>query len=220
MATQLAGANLTNAVLPETVAKFPVIESSRQAASYARRLFTPLFISCALLLMINGLSEVGKEFLEFSIMGFKTKIPTHLLPMALPLIILLWYVYLLHYLSKLWETLATLPARFPDGTPLTRHPDPWFLLRYIQPTIKWLKNNPGNTAAYAARGLTWFSVPLLLAISAICSARFGDPCLIIFNSFIAIVALVYAVWNMVNSNKILSVLDSEERSTRKQSEVD
>ena len=54
------------------------------------------------------------------------------------------YCYLHFYLLRLWRTLATLPAVFPDGTALDDRTDPWLLtglvrtyMSYALPPAHW-----------------------------------------------------------------------------------
>jgi hypothetical protein len=48
------------------------------------------------------------------------------------------YCYFHFYLQRLWRTLATLPAIFPDGTALDDRTDPWLLTNLVRADFKRL----------------------------------------------------------------------------------
>jgi hypothetical protein len=48
------------------------------------------------------------------------------------------YCYFHFYLQRLWRTLATLPAIFPDGTALDDRTDPWLLTDLVRADFKRL----------------------------------------------------------------------------------
>jgi uncharacterized protein YjbI with pentapeptide repeats len=75
------------------------------------------------------------------------------------------YCYLHFYLLRLWRTLATLPAVFPDGVALDERTDPWLLTNLVRTEFPHLR----ATAPPLARlenlltiALAWWLVPLTL----------------------------------------------------------
>ncbi len=49
-----------------------------------------------------------------------------------PFLLVGLYTYFHLYLQRLWESLADLPAIFPDGTPLDKKADPWLLIGLVR----------------------------------------------------------------------------------------
>jgi Pentapeptide repeats (8 copies) len=122
-AEMLAGAVLTNAKLPEEVARFDqlkhVEETSRNATTVffglrAASLYSWLTIATTTdVALITGTASSPLPIINTNIAlsGFY---------LAAPLILIAVYFYFHLYLQRLWGDLATLPAVFPDGAPLDR----------------------------------------------------------------------------------------------------
>ncbi len=138
VARNLAGANLTGAVLPESTNKFRIADSVALTARHARRLFAPLL-----------LAALGVAYLAFSPPGdpagyevplLRIKMPETRFAFFAPLMLLVWNFFFLLYLGRLWQGLAALPAIFPEGVPLTHHPDSWFPITIVRLRLKRLNN--------------------------------------------------------------------------------
>jgi hypothetical protein len=97
-----------------------------------------------------------------------------------PIVLAIVYAYYLNYMNRLFESLAALPAVFPDGSEVYRHPDPWFLANFVrlhtyQPRREVIDLGPWGpeeaksvrdsipSTAYIAAFLIWWPVPLALA---------------------------------------------------------
>ena len=123
----LAGAVLTNAKLPEDVARFDqlkhVEETSRNATTVffgllAASLYSWLTIATTTdVALITGTASSPLPIINTNIAlsGFY---------LAAPLILIAVYFYFHLYLQRLWGGLASLPAVFPDGEALDRQSIP------------------------------------------------------------------------------------------------
>ncbi len=75
------------------------------------------------------------------------------------------YCYLHFYLQRLWRTLATLPAIFPDGVALDDKTDPWLLTNLVRIEFRLLRPNAPPLVRLEnllAVFSTWWLVPLTL----------------------------------------------------------
>ena len=75
------------------------------------------------------------------------------------------YGYFHFYLQRLWRTLATLPAVFPDGTAHDDRTDPWLLTNLVRADLKQLRRSPPpltRLESLLAIFLAWWLVPLTL----------------------------------------------------------
>jgi hypothetical protein len=75
------------------------------------------------------------------------------------------YCYFHFYLQRLWRLLATLPAVFPDGTPLDDRTDPWLLTNLVRVDFQQLRRSPPPLTRLEnllTILLAWWLVPLTL----------------------------------------------------------
>jgi uncharacterized protein YjbI with pentapeptide repeats len=141
-AEKLGGAVLTNAKLPDDVARFDqlthVAETSRNAITVffgllAASLYSWLTIATTTdVALITGTASSPLPIINTNIAlsGFY---------LAAPLILLAVYFYFHLYLQRLWSDLASLPAVFPDGVELDRKAYPWLLNGLVRKHFKKLE---------------------------------------------------------------------------------
>jgi uncharacterized protein YjbI with pentapeptide repeats len=164
----VAGADLTWAKLPEEIAKFPALEQVRAISAEARKVFIGLLAACVYSWLVSGKTHDVDLILNTAgspLPIINTAIPTAGFYVVGAAILAAVYCYLHFYLQRLWRTLATLPAIFPDGVALDDKSDPWLLtslvrteftvLRPIAPPLTRLEN-------LLAVFLTWWLVPITL----------------------------------------------------------
>lgn len=134
--TQLAGLDLTGAKLPEDVSRWESLSHLAEGTRRAAKLFTPLILGCFLCLLIvifgwfvtNGnISLPGAKDYQVPLTGYYW---------AGPVVLIGFYAYFCAHMQRLWETLAMLPAVFPDGATLDRKANPWLPLGYMHAHIK------------------------------------------------------------------------------------
>lgn len=138
---QLAGANLFGAKLPAEVS---VVEALNDVASTARTAGW-LVLSMLLLNVAAGFRVVTTT--DAQILGNAPVLPFRVFQafpfdavyLLAPALILGLYVWLHLYLQRLWESVSTLPAIFPDGRSLDRLL-PWFTGQITRAHSKWLRN--------------------------------------------------------------------------------
>ena len=140
-AEQLAGANLFGAKLPADV---KVSEALADAAKAARTagwlLLSMLLLSVAFVVRVLTTADAqmlgDAPILPF---GLFRALPLDAVYLLAPALILGLYVWLHLFLQRLWESLSTLPAVFPDGRPLDRQL-PWFAAMVAATHLKWLES--------------------------------------------------------------------------------
>jgi uncharacterized protein YjbI with pentapeptide repeats len=165
---RLGGANLFDALLPETLlTTFDGSRAIQQATKVARWLyFLTLSISAVCLLLIAFTSD-----LRLVING--PAIPIPYVGRALPIIgfylgapILLVGLYLrFHFLLlRLWGNMAAMPAVFPDGQTLERD-GPWYLMGVARRHFRWQRDARSPFAVLEtvlATALAYWIVPFTL----------------------------------------------------------
>jgi uncharacterized protein YjbI with pentapeptide repeats len=118
---QLAGTNLSGALLPKHVADLLGRDQIARSSKNAGRLLAAIV---SLGLLAAGLIAATRDvqlvtnFSAFSIPYIGQFIPVVQFYLVAPLLLLGLQIYFHFYLQRLWEGLAGLPAIFPDGRPV------------------------------------------------------------------------------------------------------
>ena len=139
---RLGGANLFDALLPESIAAVDSAKSIGQATKVARVFyFFMLFVSAICCLLIGFTTDVrlvinGSAF-PFVRLG-------NILPMTgfylgAPLVLFFLYLRFHFLLLRLWGSMAALPAVFPDGQTLERD-GPWYLMGLVRWHFRWSRD--------------------------------------------------------------------------------
>lgn len=165
---RLGGANLFDALLPETLlATFDSTRAIQQATRVARWFyFMTLGISvvCGLLiaftsdvrLLVNGpaipIPYVGRAL---PMMGFY---------LGAPMLLVGLYLRFHFLLLRLWGNMAAMPAVFPDGQTLERD-GPWYLMGVVRRHFRWQRDGRSPFAVLEtvlSTGLAYWVVPVTL----------------------------------------------------------
>lgn len=162
----LSGADLTNCRLPDTLDYAPILAFLDRLSANAGKLFLGLLVSVAAVLLTLFslldtalLSNSGVAVLPL----VNVSIPVRLFFSAAPVILLLQYLTLHFYLQRLWSALASLPALFPDGTPLERRVHPWLMSDLVREgfPLLALRRTPIDALGELAFRLLTYAVPPL-----------------------------------------------------------
>jgi uncharacterized protein YjbI with pentapeptide repeats len=170
LSNQLARADLAGAQLPGAILKFEGLEIVEQISRNARTIMFSMLLACVYtwltiatttdpLLLTNSISS------PLPIIG--TEIPIAGFFWVAPLILLGLYFYFHIYLQRLWETLADLPAVFPDGTRLDKRAYPWLLNGLVNSQFKRLRDTrPRFSRLQTGLSvlLAWWTVPVTLLV--------------------------------------------------------
>ena len=136
--SQLAGADLSGAKLPDHVDWFPTLTWIENLSRDMRKLSASLMVACVFAwLMLLQLTDahlvLDNSTLTMPIINTGVKVVGFFIGMSVLLLVL--FAYLLVNLQRNWEMIATLPAFFQDGKPLYRRVFPWMpngvIARYL-----------------------------------------------------------------------------------------
>jgi uncharacterized protein YjbI with pentapeptide repeats len=167
---RLGGANLFDALLPETLlATFDSTKAIQQATRVARWFyFTTLAISAVCLLLIGFTTD-----LRLLVNGPAIPIP-HIgraLPMmgfylGAPILLACLYLRFHFLLLRLWGNMAAMPAVFPDGQTLERD-GPWYLMGVVRRHFRWQRDSRSPFAVLEtvlSTALAYWVVPATLFV--------------------------------------------------------
>jgi uncharacterized protein YjbI with pentapeptide repeats len=134
LGSQLAGANVAGAKLPEAIAQFDGLHRVEVTAGIARPMFIMLILFC-IYAFATIASTTDAALLADSpsalLPDVNVPIPTAGFYFAAPILLFALYLYFHLHLEQLFNDIADLPSVFPDGTPVHRNIYPWLLLRLL-----------------------------------------------------------------------------------------
>jgi uncharacterized protein YjbI with pentapeptide repeats len=167
--SQLAGANLFGAVLPETTSPGEGLQYVRQMAiRVAWLLFALITLDALVCLRIFTTrdSQLLTDGPALPFLGLQTQLP--FIPFYLfgPVVVLGLYVCFQLYAQHLWDGIAQLPAIFPDGRTLDTCL-PWFARWPAQSQNKWLSDARSRLSfleAGAANALLYWITPATMLL--------------------------------------------------------
>lgn len=162
------GAKLTNAKLPDHIAKFEGLGHVEETSKNARKIFLAMLLGCAyawLTIATTTDARVLTNSASSPLPIIGTEIPIAWFYWAAPLVLIGLYVYLHFYLERLWHGLAGLPARFPDGKRLDERAYPWLLNGLVRRHFALLRKYRPLIARFeelVTIFLAWWAVPVTL----------------------------------------------------------
>jgi uncharacterized protein YjbI with pentapeptide repeats len=163
----LAGSDLTgNQTVPEEIKNFPALEQVRAISAEARKVFIGLLAACVYSWLVIGTTT------DVALILNTASSPLPVINASIPIagfyavggaILAAVYCYLHFYLLRLWRTLATLPAIFPDGVALDDRTDPWLLTNLVRSEMPRVPARPlGVLEHRLSVFLAWWLVPVTL----------------------------------------------------------
>jgi uncharacterized protein YjbI with pentapeptide repeats len=139
---RLGGANLFDALLPESIAAVDSAQSIGQATKVARVFYFLTLTLCGICIALVGLTTDVRLIVN----GSAIPLPRfgHLLPMSgfylgAPLFLFALYLRFHFLLLRVWGNMAALPAVFPDGQTLERD-GPWYLMGLVRWHFRWSRD--------------------------------------------------------------------------------
>lgn len=169
-AKSLAGSILTNATLPDHVAKFDGLARTWEIAGRASNTFIVVLGACVYAWLAIGTTTdvrlvTNSSSSPLPVLG--TEIPIVGFYWAAPLILLGAHLYIHIYLQRLWQGYARLPAVFPDGMSLDQKAYPWLLSSLVQFNLRRLRGRQRLSTCFdhmLCVILAWWVVPFTLAM--------------------------------------------------------
>ena len=139
---EFAGLDLTGATLPSGIGQFEGLGHVAELSKHARALFLTVIGACVFswltiatttdVTLITNASSTPLPIIQ-------THVPIAGFYWAAPALLLTLYLYLHLYMQGLWDSLAGLPAIFPDGRPLDQRAYPWLLTSLVRAHVPLLK---------------------------------------------------------------------------------
>jgi len=166
---QVAGANLSGAKLPGTVAVSEGLAQVGELSKNTARTFVFLILACVycwLTIATTSDARLLTNFVSTPLPVIQTAIPLYLFYLVVPVILLALYLYLHLQLLDLWQEVAEVPATFPDGKSISQKIHPWLLAVLVRSLMPARHNDrsPRFLAAVISHLLTWWLFPITLAI--------------------------------------------------------
>jgi uncharacterized protein YjbI with pentapeptide repeats len=166
---RVGGANLFDTLLPESASNFDSAETIAVATRQVRWYYGLMLGCCAVcLLLVAGTSDV-----RLLLNGPAVAVPRvgNLLPLngfylGAPILLLVVFLRFQFLLLRLWGSMASLPAVFPDGQTV-EHGGPWYLTALVRKHFRWLQEPTSplpRLEAGAANFLAYWAVPATLAV--------------------------------------------------------
>lgn len=168
LGTEFARADVTGARLPGDIRAFKSLQVVEETSKNARKIFLSMLVgSVYTWLTIATTTDVhlltNSASSPLPIIG--TAIPIAWFYWAAPLALMGLYIYLHLYLHHLWEGLASLPAKFPDGKRVDERAYPWLLNGLVRRHFARLQAGRPPMAhleEWVTILLAWWVVPLTL----------------------------------------------------------
>jgi uncharacterized protein YjbI with pentapeptide repeats len=165
---RLGGANLFDALLPETLlATFDSSKAIQQATRVARFFyFTTLAISalCAIMIAFTTDLRLLTNGPAIPIPHFGRALPMMGFYLGAPILLVCLYLRFHFLLLRLWGNMAAMPAVFPDGQTLERD-GPWYLMGVVRRHFRWQRDSRSPFAVLEtvlATTLAYWVVPATL----------------------------------------------------------
>jgi uncharacterized protein YjbI with pentapeptide repeats len=164
---RLGGANLFDAILPETVAAFDSSKAIGDATKVARWfyfLMLSLSAACGLLILLTTDVRLVLNASAIPLSHFGNILPMTGFYLGGPLLLFLAYVRFHFLLLRLWGGMAELPAVFVDGQTLEKD-GPWYLMGVVRRHFRWTRDGRSPFAileTMLSTALAYWVVPATL----------------------------------------------------------
>ncbi|HWA48920.1 MAG TPA: pentapeptide repeat-containing protein, partial [Dongiaceae bacterium] len=168
VARSFPGCDLTDARMPGSLREFPLVDLAAQISEKIQNTFFAILLACLFCWLTLAsttdaglIANAGTAKLPF----VDVEIPTASFYVVAPAILLVAHIYLQLHLRRLWETLAELPAMFPDGQRLDERGAAWLLANAARRFVARSSNQSRSPAAIGARlpfALSDWLVPVTL----------------------------------------------------------
>jgi uncharacterized protein YjbI with pentapeptide repeats len=172
VASQIAGANLREASLPEHTSEFPARLAFQRNSQMAARFFTAMMVVMAasglMIWKTKDLQLLGNlsilPFLHSA--GAAAALPTAQIYLIAPVVLFILYLVFHFHLQALWDTVLQLPGIFPDGRELGQDA-PRIVRGLLRAHFRWMNREAASTRLIEralALLLAYWGTPLTLSL--------------------------------------------------------
>src|SRR6266404_5981452 len=165
---RLGGANLYDAMLPETISSIDGSKAVWEATRSARWFYFLMLTICSLFVLCVATTSDPRLILDgqtIPIARLGNILPINSFYLIAPIFLVVLFVRFQFLLLRVWSSMAALPAVFPDGQTVEQG-GPWYLLGLVRRHFRWLRETktPVSWLENAiATLLAYWAVPATIA---------------------------------------------------------
>ena len=166
---RLGGANLYDAMLPETISSVDGSKTVWDATRSARWFYFFMLGICALCALGVATTTDARLILDGQTVAFArlgNVLPINAFYLIAPIALVVLFVRFQFLLLRVWSSMSALPAVFPDGQTVERG-GPWYLMGLVRRHFRWLRETKTPVSwmeNVIATLLAYWAVPATIAL--------------------------------------------------------
>ena len=161
---RLGGANLYDAMLPETISSIDGAKTVWDTTKSARWFYFLMLTVCALCGLGVATTSDTRLILDgqtIPIARLGNALPMNAFYLIAPIALVVLFVRFQFLLLRVWSSMSSLPAVFPDGQTVERG-GPWYLMGLVRRHFRWLRESKTPVSwleTVMATALAYWAVP-------------------------------------------------------------
>jgi uncharacterized protein YjbI with pentapeptide repeats len=166
---RLGGANLYDAMLPETISSIDGAKTVWETTKSARWFYFLMLTVCALCGLGVATTSDARLILDgqtIPIARLGNALPLNAFYLIAPIALVVLFVRFQFLLLRVWSSMSSLPAVFPDGQTVERG-GPWYLMGLVRRHFRWLRESKTPVSwleTVIATALAYWAVPATIAL--------------------------------------------------------
>lgn len=139
---RLGGANLYDAMLPETISSVDASKAVWEATKTARIFYFMMLTAATICCLVVATTSDARLILDgatLPVRYLKSLLPINAFYLIAPIALLVIFVRFQFLLLRVWGSMAALPAVFQDGQTVERE-GPWYLMGLVRRHFRWLRD--------------------------------------------------------------------------------
>lgn len=139
---RLGGANLYDAMLPETISSIDGSKAVWEATRTARWFYFLMLSVSAICCLVVATTSDARLILDGPTIPWRrlgNLLPMNAFYLIAPIVLLIIFVRFQFLLLRVWASMAALPAVFQDGQTVERE-GPWYLMGLVRRHFRWLRD--------------------------------------------------------------------------------
>jgi uncharacterized protein YjbI with pentapeptide repeats len=166
---RLGGANLYDAMLPETISSIDGSKTVWEATRSARWFYFLMLTICSLCVLCVATTSDPRLILDgqtVAIARLGNILPINGFYLIASILLLVLFVRFQFLLLRVWSSMSALPAVFPDGQTVERG-GPWYLMGLVRRHFRWLRETKTPVSwleNVIATLLAYWAVPATIAL--------------------------------------------------------
>lgn len=166
---RLGGANLYDAMLPETISSIDGSKTVWETTKSARWFYFLMLAVCLLCGLGVATTSDARLILNgqtIPIARLGNILPMNAFYLIAPIALVVVFVRFQFLLLRVWSSMAALPAVFPDGQTVERG-GPWYLMGLVRRHFRWLRETKTPVSwleTTIATALAYWAVPASIAL--------------------------------------------------------